>query len=136
MTLPEYLRSVQKKPFCWGEHDCLTFTNKCIEIYCGFGYADDWIGEYKCALSARRWYLKMLKKYGYDCITDAIDDRLTRVDVKVPVDGSLVARKEDGKKPVVGRIMGIYYAGSVVFLSSAGLQFTLIKDDDIFWSVA
>ncbi|WP_405048979.1 hypothetical protein ROLI_040320 [Roseobacter fucihabitans] len=45
-ALNAYLDSVRDRPFAWGDHDCLTFTNTCFHKLHGEGWADDWLGAY------------------------------------------------------------------------------------------
>jgi len=44
--LNSYLKDIRGKPFSWGEHDCLTFTNDAFVQMYGSGWADDWLGRY------------------------------------------------------------------------------------------
>lgn len=133
--IQRYLETVNDKPFKWGLHDCLTFTNQIHAIQNGDGYADDWVGEYRTAQTALRWYKRLLDEYGYDCITQAIDDRLERLDCKVPPTGSIVARREHDTKQVMGYALGCSVLNRVAFVTDEGLVFLRIEPEDIFWGV-
>ena len=45
-ALNDYIVEVQHKPFEWGVHDCLIFSNTAWQRTFGFGWADDWLGKY------------------------------------------------------------------------------------------
>jgi len=67
-SLNAYLKSVKDKPFEWGKHDCLTFTNNAYRQMYGIGWADDWLGKYmKDAQLLRRKDLE--KEFGFKVAT-------------------------------------------------------------------
>ena len=89
--LNDYLRSVRTIPFKWGEHDCLTFSNSAFKLYHGFGYADDWIGQYMNG-SDPMLPSRLRREFGFDSFDEAMAGKLVEVD-HVPPRGALVATK-------------------------------------------
>lgn len=53
--LTEYVNSVVKKPFKWGEHDCFIFTGQCVKVMTGENYIDEMIGKYHDAESSLKY---------------------------------------------------------------------------------
>lgn len=115
-----YLNDMKGKPFSWGEHDCLTFTNDAfVEMY-GSGWADDWLGRYmKGNIVFNR--KELIKEFGYSDFTKAVDDKLQRV-YSIPPLGALVTTKE-AQRWIIGVAMGICTGTKAVFLSKEGLLF-------------
>ena len=68
IKLAEHINSVRDYPFMWGENDCLTFVNKCVEVIRGDSFADDWLGDYTTAQGAFRKYRKLLYTQEYDTV--------------------------------------------------------------------
>lgn len=119
-SLNAYLKSVKDKPFEWGKHDCLTFTNNAYRQMYGVGWADDWLGRYiNKGIFLRRSELK--KEYGFKTFSDAVDQKLTRVN-HIPPLGALVTTKA-AQRWVIGVAMGICTGTKAVFLNKEGLIF-------------
>jgi hypothetical protein len=131
----DYIESVRHKPFVWGSHDCLTFTNNACRILTGKGYADDWVGSYSDARSAFRWYKGLLKDYGFENIVDATDGRLSRIKSIAPPFGSLVARPHITASNVTDVAFGVAVSKKVAFVDEQSLVFLTATQDDIFWSL-
>ena len=117
-SLNEYLKSVSDKPFSWGEHDCLTFTNSAYIAMYGEGWADDWLGRYIDGVRKLR-KSELKREFGFDSFSDAVDSKLKRVS-HVPPLGALVTTKE-ANRWVIGVAMGICTGTTAVFLSKGGL---------------
>ena len=132
-NINQYIEAVRHKPFQWGRHDCLSFANDCSKIVAGKPFADDWLGQYDDAISALRWYKRLLKKYGFSDIIEATDARLKRSDLRFPPIGSL-AGKTDKAHTVTEVAFGVCIGTRVAFLSDEGLIFLPISQNDIFWS--
>lgn len=119
-SLNLYLKSVKDIPFKWGSHDCLTFTNNAYHAMYGQGWADDWLGRYISeGIFLRRNELK--KEYGFKTFSDAVDQRLKRVN-HVPPLGALVTTKA-AQRWVIGVAMGICTGTKAVFLSKEGVLY-------------
>ena len=117
-SLNDYIRVVNGKPFEWGKHDCLTFSNSAYQAMYGEGWADDWLGRYmKGSITLRRSELK--KEFGFSSFTDAVDKKLHRIN-HVPPLGALVTTKE-AQRWIIGVAMGICTGTKAVFLSKEGL---------------
>ena len=117
-SLNEYLKSVSDKPFSWGEHDCLTFTNSAYVAMYGEGWADDWLGRYMQGTKHLR-KSELKKEFRFSSFSAAVDNKLKRVD-HVPPLGALVTTKE-ARRWVIGVAMGICTGTKAVFLSKEGL---------------
>ncbi len=131
----DYIDSVRDRPFAWGSHDCLTFTNTASITLVGKGYSNDWIGSYTDAVSAFKWYRGLLKKQGYKDIIEAVDCRLQRINAIAPPFGSLVGRKHETSHNVTDIAFGISVGKKVAFVEAQGLVFLTPRQDDIFWSL-
>ncbi len=128
--LNAYIRSVFDKPFKWGEHDCLIFTNTAWRELYGEGYADDWLGDYMHR--GKPVGSKTLKKrYNFDSLEDAIDSKLTRI-YYVPPFGSLVTCSE-ANDYATGAALGISCGVKAAFVGESGLVFKPIDKIDGAW---
>jgi hypothetical protein len=128
--LPAYLKSVQNKPFKWGEHDCLIFTNQAFREMCGEGWAEDWLGRYmRDGFPLKRKELQ--DEFGYRTFTEAVDKRLQRIE-GVPPRGSLVTTKK-ARRWVIGSAMGISVGLKAAFVSKHGLVYHPIETIDKAW---
>ena len=117
-SLNAYIRSVNNKPFEWGKHDCLTFTNGAYRAMYGEGWAEDWLNRYmKNSTLLKRDGLR--KEYGFSSFTSAVDKKLTRIDYIPPL-GALVTTKKT-RRWAIGVAMGICTGSKAVFLSEKGL---------------
>lgn len=123
--LNDYLRDVKDKPFRWGEHDCLTFSNNAFRAYHGFGYADDWIGRYmkdgEPMLPSR-----LRVEFGAIDFDEAIEERLDPV-LHVPPRGALCATKR-AERWHIGYALGISVGTKAAFLSRQGVLYLPLDD--------
>lgn len=128
--LNSYIREVRRQPFRWGVHDCLTFSNTAFKHYHGFGYADDWVGEY---MNGDDPILpsKMRAKFGAQTFDEAIARKLQEVD-HVPPRGALVATKKV-ERWLIGYGLGICVGTKAAFLSRAGVVYSPLSDIDKAW---
>ena len=128
--LNSYLKSVRDSKFKWGENDCLTFTNNAWRVMHGFGWADEWIGEYtsRSTILSRR---KLIEKFGFSSIIDAIDQKLSPV-VGVPPTGALVVTKTDQCRGV-GYALGINLGSKSAFISELGVIFVSVSEIEKSW---
>lgn len=128
--LNNYLREVKDKPFCWGEHDCFTFTNGAFRAMYGEGYAEDWMGRY--AKSNRPLLPSQLRKeFGYETFDQAIADRLQEINY-VPPKGALVATKKVNRW-AIGYGLGISLGLKCAFLSEFGVVYIPVEEIDKAW---
>jgi hypothetical protein len=135
IKLAEYVDSLRDYPFVWGEHDCLTFVNKCVEIIRGESFADDWLGEYTTGRGAFKTYRKLLYTQEYDTVVDMLDDRLERFTGRFPPRGSVVGRPCDQTLGVLPVSLGIIISDLAAFLGNDGMVISTLYEDDLFWSV-
>jgi hypothetical protein len=128
--LNSYLREVRSEPFRWGHHDCLTFSNGAFKAFHGFGYADDWLGEY---LSGRDPLIpsRMREKFGAQTFDEAIERRLRPVD-HIPPRGALLATKR-AERWLIGYALGICLGTKAAFLSRAGVIYLPLDDVAKAW---
>jgi hypothetical protein len=125
IKLNEYIRSVRKKPFEWGKHDCLTFSNDAFRAFHGFGYADDWLGRYikdgKPLLPSQ-----MRVEFGAIDFDEAVEVKLEPISY-VPPRGALVATKKiDGW--YIGYGLGISMGSKAAFISKWGVVYSSLDD--------
>jgi len=135
IKLAEHINSVRDYPFMWGENDCLTFVNKCVEVIRGDSFADDWLGDYTTAQGAFRKYRKLLYTQEYDTVIDMLDDRLERFDGRFPVRGSVVGRPVDQTSGIMPVMLGMVISDLGAFVSEEGMIFSTLDENDLFWSV-
>jgi hypothetical protein len=128
--LNDYLRAVRSEPFCWGRHDCLTFSNAAFKAYHGFGYADDWVGEYMSG-SDPILPSMMRAKFGAQTFDEAVERKLQEVD-HIPPRGALVATKR-AERWLIGYALGICVGTKAAFLSRAGVVYYPLDDIDKAW---
>lgn len=135
IKLAEHINSVRDYPFMWGENDCLTFVNKCVEVIRGDSFADDWLGDYTTAQGAFRKYRKLLYTQEYDTVIDMLDDRLERFDGRFPVRGSVIGRPVDQTIGIMPVMLGMVISDLGAFVSEEGMIFSTLDENDLFWSV-
>ena len=129
-SLNAYLKAVRRKPFTWGAHDCLTFTNDAFRAMHGNGWADDWLGRYMDGdRILRRRELK--SEFGHSDFFKAVDERLDRVD-GVPPMGALVTT-DKARRWVTGVAMGICTGTKAAFLDKDGVVYLSIDDINGAW---
>jgi len=132
--LNEYLKASKARPFAWGKHDCLTFTNEAWQRMYGYGWADDWIGNYmdgKRVIRRSELRTKLWKMHGVNTLEEAIDTRWRRVD-GVPPLGALVTTKK-ARKWITGVAMGVCSGTKAAFLDKAGVIYLPLDDIDSAW---
>ena len=128
--LNSYLREVRSKPFRWGEHDCLIFSNAAFAAYHGKGYADDLIGKYMQGddpvLPSR-----LRDRFKADSFDEVVERRLRRVE-HVPPRGAVVATKR-AERWLIGYALGICVGTKAAFLSRDGVIYLPLDDVDRSW---
>lgn len=129
-SLNAYLKSVRHKPFVWGDHDCLTFTNDAFRAMYGEGWADDWLGRYMIdgRVMRRRELITEFKSSNF---TKAVDKKLTRIDYVPPL-GALVTTKQ-AQRWITGVAMGICTGSKAVFLSKEGVLYLPLDAIEQAW---
>lgn len=125
-----YLKDVRHKPFEWGTHDCLTFTNNAFHAMYGEGWADDWLGRYMIddRVMRRR---ELMQEFKHTDFSKAVDEKLTRVDYIPPL-GSLVTTKQ-AQRWITGVAMGICTGTKAVFLSKEGVLYLPLDAIEQAW---
>lgn len=129
-SLNAYLKDVRDKPFEWGVHDCLTFTNNAFHAMYGEGWADDWLGRYMVDGRAMR-RRELIQEFRKTDFIKAVDERLTRVNYIPPL-GSLVTTKQS-QRWVIGVAMGICTGTKAVFLSKQGVLYLPLDAIEQAW---
>ena len=135
IKLAEYVNSLHDYPFVWGENDCITFVNNCVEIIRGQSFADDCLGDYTTPKTALLHYRRKLNHLEYDTVIDMLDDRLERFDGRFPSRGFVVGRPVDQKIGVLPIILGIVVSDLGAFLCDDGMVLLSLEENDLFWSV-
>ena len=128
--LPTYLKSVKDVPFKWGQQDCLIFTNNAWREMYGYGWADDWLGRYMDGVRplSRK---ELQEEYGYRTFTEAVDERLTRIDY-LPPRGSLVTTRK-ARRWAIGNALGISVGTKAAFVAKDGIVYHPIETIDKAW---
>ena len=135
IKLAEYVNSLQDYPFVWGENDCITFVNNCVEIVRGQSFADDCLGNYTSPRTALLHYRRKLNNLNYDTVIDMLDDRLERFNGRFPSRGSVIGRPVDQTIGVLPIAMGVVVSDVGAFLCDKGMLMFTLEEDDLFWSV-
>jgi hypothetical protein len=133
-SLNAYLSEIRHRPFEWGKHDCLTFTNEAWNRMYGHGWADEWIGQYMKGdkLIGRRELTSELNRlYGSFTLEGAIDTRWRRVE-GIPPLGALVTTAKY-RRWHTGVAMGISTGRRGVFLSDEGVLYMPLTDIKDAW---
>lgn len=123
--LNEYIRAVRDKPFRWGEHDCLIFSNDAFRAYHGFGYADQWLGRYMRG-DEPMLPSQMRVEFGKIDFDEAIEEILQPISY-VPPRGALVASKLTDRW-LIGYALGISVGTKAAFLSRRGVVYSSLDD--------
>ena len=66
--LVHYLQEATKKPFDWGQHDCVLFALGAAKATTGVATVDELRGKYKSAIGAQH---EMRRRYGASNLTEA-----------------------------------------------------------------
>lgn len=136
--LIEYLREVKDKPFHWGTHDCLIFSNGAFRAYHGFGYAEDWFGRY--AVDGKpNTTQEMRDEFGVNSFDEMIDAKLKRISY-VPPKGAIVATKHGQRRHRAMRFipyaLGISLGTKAAFLSDDGVLYLPLEDVTSSWIIS
>jgi hypothetical protein len=128
--LTQYLREVRDKPFRWGDHDCLIFSNAAFKAYHGYGYAEDWLGRYmkdgEPMLPSR-----LRVEYGVINFDELIEERLEPISY-VPPKGAVCATKKADRWHI-GYGLGISIGTKAAFLSQRGVVYFPLDDITKAW---
>jgi hypothetical protein len=119
-VLNNYLAMIKNKPFQWGVHDCLTFTNDCFREMHGEGWADDWLGRYMINNRPMR-RTELIKEFKSINFNHAVDQKLERVE-GVPPLGALVTTRHS-QRWITGVAMGICTGTKGAFLTKNGVLY-------------
>jgi hypothetical protein len=128
--LNAYLKDVRDKPFEWGVHDCLTFTNNAFHAMYGEGWADDWLDRYMIDGRAMR-RRELMQEFKRNDFVKAVDEKLTRIN-HVPPLGALVTTKQC-QRWLIGVAMGISTGTKAVFLSKQGVLYLTLDAIEQAW---
>lgn len=127
--LNQYLKEVVDKPFEWGVHDCLTFTNGAWHAMYGYGWADDWLGKYMVDGKPMRRD-QLIKTFRSTSFEKSVSEKL--MPSERPVYGSLVTSKKN-QRWVIGVAMGISVGSRCIFLGKDGLIKLHAEDVESCW---
>ena len=120
-ALQDYLKEVAGRPFAWGTHDCLTFTNEAWHRMHGHGFADDWIGRYMGRTGRPLSRRTLIQAFGHLTLDKALDARLSRCE-SVPPRGALVVARANRNRSF-DYAMGIANGEKAAFLLAAGVVY-------------
>lgn len=128
--LNAYLEEVRDKPFVWGKHDCLIFTNNAYKAMYGRGWADDWLDRYMDGSRVKR-RSELRKEYKHSTLIPAIDKKMKRIDCVPPL-GALIASDLEIRF-AIGYVLGISLGSKACYLGKDGLAFTPLETVTYSW---
>lgn len=132
--LISYLTEVEYRPFRWGQHDCLTFSNQAVKLQRGFGWADEWLTGYTTPRGAFLKYRReQLNSDSFETIIDVADERMSRELTLHPRFGYIVGRQCSG---ALGWAFGVVGKGMALFVDEQGLVPSELRHDDLYWRPA
>ncbi|EDJ2364966.1 hypothetical protein CGA74_14930 [Salmonella enterica subsp. enterica serovar Mbandaka] len=111
------IRSAEKRPFLWGEHDCCLFAADCAEAMTGDNFADGWRGTYDSETGAKKALLR-----GGGSLEKVLAKYLDEVPVKMAQRGDIAVVENVGT-----RCAGVIYGGAVWVPGEEGLVCLRIK---------
>ncbi len=129
-NLNQYILSVRSDPFEWGKHDCLTFSNAAFKSFHGYGFADEFLGQYMNG-SEPMIPSELRRKFQVSNFDEAIEGKLKAVD-HVPPRGSLIATKKI-ERWLIGYALGICVGMKGAFLSRQGVIYSDLEEIDKAW---
>ncbi len=133
--LTAYLKEVSNRPFAWGQHDCLIFTNTAWQHMHGRGWADDWLGRYMNGARPRS-RAQLRKEYGWQNLRDAVDARLRRI-THFPPTGALVTTNDIPQGSFyLGVAFGIAVGARAAFVGMDGLVYLPLEHVQNAWVAA
>jgi len=131
--LVNFIKDNLKKPFSWGDNDCLTFANNAVIAQRGLGFAGDHLGKYKTVKGAKSAYTRWIDKSGYTDVIAGLDAQFERV-IGLPPRGSIVAMPmPDGA--VFPYSFGVQVSHLAAFVTEDGLTMTVPDNFYIAWRV-
>lgn len=133
VRLIDFINSVRKKPFSWGDHDCLTFANNAVIVQKGTGFDSGYLSGYDDVKGAIKAYATFLEESGYTDILEGLDQTFTRV-TSFPPRGSIVAMPvSDGA--VFPYSFGVMVSKYAAFVSEHGLMMFVPDDNYLAWRI-
>ena len=129
VKLNNYIEEVAAKPFEWGKHDCLIFSNAAFRAYWGKDYAADWLADYMIGnrvMQAR----EMRKHFKFSTVQAALDVRLKRC---APTKYGALVTTERNQRWVTGVALGISVGSRCLFLSKQGMIALNATDTNGAW---
>ena len=130
-ALQDYLKEVAGRPFKWGEHDCLTFTNEAWRRMHGAGYADDWLGRYMGRTGRPLSRRTLIQTFGHLTLENALDARLMRCE-SLPPRGALVIARANRNR-AFDYAMGICNGTVAAFLLASGVVYLSVDHAKAGW---
>jgi len=132
LNLNEYLDTCRYRPFEWGVHDCLTFSNSAFKAYHGIEWSNDWLGRYMVNDRPMR-KKEMILEFGFDDFIKALDQRyiLKRIS-GFPKKGCLVVTT-DIRRFVTGYALGISNGDRAIFVGKNGILFKPMASVKFAW---
>jgi hypothetical protein len=137
LSLQIYLGEVLERPFVFGEHDCLVFTNEACRRMHGRGWADDWIGRYATKSGAPLARRTLQSRFGHRTFVEAIDARLVRIRRAYPPRGALVATAEiAGAAAPFDIALGVANGERAAFLGPSGIVWRELAACSAAWDLS
>lgn len=134
--LNDFLESKRHIPFQWGVNDCHSLADGALAAQLGESPISDWHGSYSTEWGCLLNYRRQLKRMGCEDIAEAMDQRLSRLDVWLPARGAICGRSEGLGASVMSLAFGVVVSDKIAFVGYDGLVFDTVKATDVFWSAA
>ena len=121
-----YLNEVEKRPFEWGKHDCLTFATEVIWRAWRLDYRE-FRGDYRDAAGALLHYARLRQKWSADFI--GMMDRVCIRDDHNVRDGMICGKQN----PWTQVRLGVYHSNSFIGPGKRGLAVEPFNTGDWAW---
>ena len=128
-ALIDEIEESRKKPFEWGQNDCVLFAARCHAALTGVDLGKQHVGEYNSLRSAKKYYAQFLQS---DDITSYLDRNLTRLPRMHSYPRGAVVLREDIDTGF-GWALGVSVGHPVAFVSVEGIVFFPIESGWKSW---
>ncbi|MGB1388678.1 MAG: DUF6950 family protein [Paracoccaceae bacterium] len=114
--LVAYLRSIQRLPHVYGQHDCALFCANAVNVMTGEDYAEEFRGKY----DTKKAGLLLMKEHGYSSHVALAADKLKAIPPAFATPGDLAVLK--------GNIMGVVQGRFIYVLTPDNLAMLDLLD--------
>jgi hypothetical protein len=128
--LDEFIEKKLREPFKYGVNDCITFSAQAIELITGINHIKI-VGTW----SSEEEAVKLLKKMGYNSLSDVIGSRFRQHSHKYKLkDGDVVVSDQTLDRKFKEQTL-IYYKGKLVGPAKDGLHYINVDQGKYFFDI-